>query len=367
MKRTLIALATLLPIAQASNAVEPITVKGLQGVNLNIYGTLDIGYWNQSKNTNAAATGPASAGSLSAFRSGGISPSKLGFSGDKDMGNGVKGFFTLEEHLTSTTGQDNAFGTTGFVRQAFVGFSGDFGTVIAGRQFTPAILAYAATDPRGLRESLSGLNPWLASGSLNNTFLSAFSSNSISYSKGLGPVNVSVLYALGGQVGNSSNDSTVSLGVTYGGPFTLSGSYMRENQLAASTKGVEKYSLGVGVPVGAATIKANYLVGKQFNAAGVEVNTLKMPGIGLDYKTSDKNTINVSYYSGRNTRVADDKANNWILSDEYAWAPNTTLYIQAAFIDAKAGADAMVSVLGNTSLVQNARTTVVNGGVRWNF
>ncbi|NVO08134.1 MAG: porin, partial [Rhodoferax sp.] len=100
MKKALMVLATLLPIAQAAIADEPIAVKGLQGVNLNIYGTMDIGLWEQSKATvNAAAVSPVSGGSWSAAHTGGISPSKLGFSGDKDMGNGVKGFFTLEEHI----------------------------------------------------------------------------------------------------------------------------------------------------------------------------------------------------------------------------------------------------------------------------
>lgn len=368
MKKSLVALVALLPFVQAAQA-EGLTVN-VEGAKVTLYGTLDIGFWSQSKSTSdigPQTPGPVSAGSLNKFHTGGISPSKWGLTGTKDMGDGVTAFFKIEEHIRSNTGDTEAFGISGFVRETYVGAQGDFGTVKVGRQFTPAILAYAATDPRGLRESLSGMNSWLASGNTGNTFLSAFASNSISYSVGLANTSLSALYAAGGKVGDAAADSTVSLGITYAGPVTLSGSFEQENRADNGEKGIVKSSIGVGVPVGQFTLKANYLNNKTYDATGAQATNHKLTGVGVDWKLSDKNSVNLSYYQGKNDLLANDKASTLVVSDEFAWNPSTTLYIQAAHIDAKANADAVVSLLGNGSLVQGEKTSVVNAGIRFNF
>lgn len=368
MNKSVMALVALLPVAQVVHA-EAATVN-VAGGTVSLYGTLDIGYWLQSKSTSDVGTQVPSrnnAGSLNTFHTGGLSPSKWGLTGSKDLGDGITGLFKLEEHIRSNTGDTEAFGISGFVREAYVGAQGDFGKVLVGRQFTPAILAYAATDPRGLRESLSGMNPWLASGNTNNTFLSAFASNSISYNVDVGSVHLGMLYAAGGRVGNAMADSTLSLGGTYIGPITVSGSYERENRVDSSSKGIVKSSVGVGVPVGPLSLKLNYLNNKIYDAAGTDIANYKLTGLGFDWKATARHNVNVSYYLGKNDVVSNNKASTWVLSDEFAWNPSTTLYAQFAYIDAKANADAVVSLLGNNSIVQDARTTVLNAGVRYNF
>lgn len=368
MKKSLVALVALLPIAQAANA-EGLSVTA-EGAKITLYGTLDIGFWSQSKATSDVGPqtpGPVSAGSLKKFHSGGISPSKWGLTGTKDLGDGITGFFKIEEHIRSNTGDTEAFGISGFVRETYVGAQGDFGTVKVGRQFTPAILSYAATDPRGLRESLSGMNSWLASGGLGTTFLSAFASNSISYNTSLAGLNVGALYSAGGKVGNADADSTLSLGVSYSGPVTVSGSYENESRADNGEKGVVKSSIGFAIPVGPLSLKANYLSNKTYDATGTQVTDHELTGAGFDWKVNDKNSVNLSYYQGKDKKLADNKANTLVVSDEFAWNPSTTLYAQAAYIDAKSNADAVVSLLGNGSLVQGAKTTVFNAGVRFNF
>lgn len=368
MKKSLVAFLVLLPIAQVVYA-EPLTVD-VAGVKVTLYGTLDIGYWYQSKATSDVGTqtpSPVSAGNLNQFHTGGISPSKWGLTGSKDLGDGVTGLFKLEEHIRSNTGDTEAFGISGFVREAYVGVQGNFGKVLAGRQFTPAILAYAATEPRGLHESLSGMNSWLASGGTGNTFLSAFASNSISYTVDLANTHLSALYALGGKVGNANADSTVSLGASYSGPLTVSGGYERENRVDTGSKGIVKSTIGVGFPTGPFVFKLDYFNNKIYDAAGATTANYKVTGAGVNWKATGRHSVNLSYYLGKNDVVADNKASNWVVSDEFAWNPSTTLYVQAAYIDAKSNADAVVSVLGNGSLVQGAKTTVFNAGIRFNF
>ena len=370
MKKSLIALAALLPFAQAVLA-EPLSVN-VAGAKVTLYGTLDAGVWLQSKSTgDAGPVGPVNAGSLNRFHSGGISPSKWGLTGSKELKGGTKAIFTLEEHITAGTGATDAFGYSGFARQTYVGLTGDFGTVTLGEQFTPAILAFAATDPRGLRESMSGLQPWMFTtnfvNSTGTTVLSAFSHNSIAYSKAVGGVNLAAAYALGGRTGNSSADSGLSLGATYAGqPLTLSAGYQRGNG-ANGGKGDEKTSIGAGYSTGPFGIKANYLNAKTYDVGGAPMGNYKIYGVGVDWKATELHNINVSYYSAKNDNFANNKGNSLVLSDEYAYDAGTTLYAQLGLFDAKAGADSAVTLLGQNNLVQGAKTTVINVGIRFNF
>jgi predicted porin len=380
MKKPLMVLAALLPFAQAALA-EPLSVNVAAGATVTLYGTIDAGVWGQSKATTDTGTtpntvGPVNAGSVKRFHSGGISPSKWGLTGSKELKGGAKAIFTLEEHITAGTGATDAFGYSGFARQTFVGLTGDFGTVLLGEQFTPAILAFAATDPRGLRESMSGLQPWMFTtnfvNSTGTTVVSAFSHNSISYSKTVGGVNLAALYALGGRTsnpltGNSSGGSGLSMGATYAGqPLTLSAGYQRDND-ANGDKGSVKASVGAGYSIGPFGIKANYLNAKTYAVGGAPMGNYKVFGVGADWKATDQHNINVSYYSGKNDNVANNKGNSLVLSDEYAYDAGTTLYAQLGFFDAKAAADSAVTLLGQSNLVQGAKTTVINAGIRFNF
>lgn len=374
MKKPLMALAAFLPFAQAALA-DPLSVN-VAGATVTIYGTIDAGVWGQSKATTdtgptANTVGPVDAGSVNRFHSGGISPSKWGLTGSKSVSGDTKAIFTLEEHITSGTGATDAFGYSGFARQTFVGLTGAFGTVTLGEQFTPAILAFAATDPRGLRESMSGLQPWMFTtnfaNSTNTTVVSAFSHNSIAYSKNVGGVNLAALYALGGRTGNSSADSGLSLGATYAGqPLTLSAGYQRGNG-ANGDKGDVKASVGAAYSTGPFAIKVNYLNAKTYAVGGALMGDYKVFGVGGDWKATNQHNINVSYYAAKNDNVANNKGNSLVLSDEYAYDASTTLYAQLGLFDAKRGADSAVTLLGQNNLVQGAKTTVVNAGIRFNF
>ncbi|NTV69274.1 MAG: porin [Azonexaceae bacterium] len=104
--------------------------------NVTIYGIADVGVAQTRSNGNLTQT---------AVISGGLSTSRIGFKGVEDLGNGLKALFTLEYRLdldkNATIG--SSFVTTGAnasgpARQQFVGLTGGFGTVIAGRLQTTA-------------------------------------------------------------------------------------------------------------------------------------------------------------------------------------------------------------------------------------
>jgi len=334
------------------------TLSGVCGVaaaqNVTIYGVIDggIAYTNKSPTTGT------NTGSLLGFQSNGESPSIFGLKGSEDLGGGLKANMDLEGHFLSGTGVGNQWGGL-FGRQANVGLSGDFGTVTAGNQYSPAVLAYAATDPRGIKESFSGLMNWafsqhpvqggtsngalgnppnVANGAYNdNSVIDVFVKNAVSYSIKMpmgwmtqnDGLQLSALYSFGGVSGSTQAGRVISLGAVYSSPLTVSLAYQTENGdlAAASGSTSTKFAGGVGYSFGQVSVKANYMDNKGKNSySGAEVAHYKVFGVGADFTASDKDTVTLAYYDGKNSDGNDDTAKTVILSNDFALSKRTTFY-----------------------------------------
>lgn len=73
------------------------------------------------------------AGNLARVQSGGLSGSRFGLKGSEDLGNGLRGIFTIESGINlddGTSGQGAFWG-----RQAFVGLASPYGQLTLGRQY----------------------------------------------------------------------------------------------------------------------------------------------------------------------------------------------------------------------------------------
>jgi len=150
MQKTVIALA----IAGAGLGTAP----AFADSNVTIYGVVDYGYMIRSgdsglqkgDNGNCKAKATDSAGaalaatagcSKSEFASGISTPSRLGFKGSEDLGNGTKVIFELEAGFLADAGTNSVPGPNGavpgsgpvFRRHSWVGLTGDWGTVLGGR------------------------------------------------------------------------------------------------------------------------------------------------------------------------------------------------------------------------------------------
>jgi predicted porin len=364
MKKRLIAVAALALVSGMAAAQSSVT----------IYGNVDLGLLTQNH-------APAGASSTS-LANGGISPSIWGFRGTEDLGDGLKANFNLEGHINADTGVSpgGPVSNSGalFRRQANVGLSGGFGTVTLGNQYSPAILAFAATDPRGLRENFSGLYSWafnsgaLSGGGINtNNDVGVFLQNAISYSNTVGPVGIAAAYSLSegpGNLANTGNHGAVySLGVTYSGPVSLSAAYQQANKPGTSDSLSKIYTVGAGYTMGAFTGKLNYLRGVNKNVTTlVEETKVGVIGAGVDWKTAANNTAMASVYFGKDKNHSDDKTTTFILSDEYALSKRTTLYGQLAFANAKAGSTALTSVILSPTL-PDTNTSLLNVGIKHSF
>src|SRR5215203_819094 len=119
MKQVIFGACALLGTMAASTATAQSSVT--------VYGLLDSGLV-YTTNINAAGDSITKVPSLT-----GTFPSRIGFRGAEDLGNGLQAVFTLETGLgldTGAMGQGNRL----FGRQATIGLKGAWGTLTLGRQ-----------------------------------------------------------------------------------------------------------------------------------------------------------------------------------------------------------------------------------------
>lgn len=105
--------------------------------NVTVYGVVDVAIAREWG-------GPS--GTTKLDGSGVHSGSRWGLRGSEDLGGGLSALFTLESGFNSDDGSV-AQGGLMFGRQAFVGVRGGFGSLTAGRQYTPHEDAIDAFDP----------------------------------------------------------------------------------------------------------------------------------------------------------------------------------------------------------------------------
>ena len=365
LQRTLISAALLTLAAGAAQAQS----------NVTLYGRVDAGLQFSTKSARADGS---NAGHVSELSNGGIRPSIFGFKGTEDLGGGLKAFFNLESHFDSGTGQTTA---NFFRRQANVGLSGDWGTLTLGRQYTPAVLALLATDPRAIKEQFSGLYTFAlnqAGGGSNGNDLGIFAANAVSYSKTMGPVNFGVLYGFGEVADKEKAGRHISLGATYTGPIVISGYYQVIRNTATSGAAENDRSrqggLGVAVPFAGMTFKGQYIKSKQDpgndGIGGLKSDTDTFAA-GVDYAWNASNTATLAYYHSDNDAISKDKTGMLVLSNDYALSKRTVIYIQAAFVDADKGStyftQSLLGPIGKLNPVQDKTTSMFGVGISHSF
>lgn len=143
MKKTLVALAAL--AATGAFAQSSVTLYGIADVAL------------ASDKTSTRVAGVTTNVTQTKLNSGGVNGSRFGLKGSEDLGGGLKANFQLENGFNIDTGgfaagstvTPPATSTLLFGRQAYVGLSGNFGSVTFGRQYTSYDEARGGNDPQG--------------------------------------------------------------------------------------------------------------------------------------------------------------------------------------------------------------------------
>lgn len=178
MKRNLMggaALATLCALAGAQTAPAATS-------SVTLYGLIDVAV--ESIN-NVGASGinlvrmPSTTGSL---------PSRWGMRGSEDLGDGLKAVFALESGFAPDTGASGQGGRL-FGRQAYVGLSGNWGTVSLGRQYT--MLFWSLLDADVIGPMVFGL------GSLDSYLPNTRVDNALAWRGTFNGLTLGATYSLG--------------------------------------------------------------------------------------------------------------------------------------------------------------------------
>lgn len=151
--------------------------------NVTIYGILDASV-EQLSNVGSGGDSLKRMPGLT----GGISPSRIGFRGTEDLGDGLKAVFTLEQGLGVDSGTLNQGGRA-WGRQVFVGLQGSWGTVSLGRQYS--MLFWSQLDADILGPAMFG------SGSLDSYLPNSRVDNAIAYRGTFNGLTIGATYSFG--------------------------------------------------------------------------------------------------------------------------------------------------------------------------
>ncbi|RJG14988.1 porin [Massilia cavernae] len=149
---------------------------------VSIYGIVDAGV---AHITNVNAAGDSATKMPSATAS---VPSRIGFRGAEDLGNGLKATFALETGFGPDTGTLGQGGRL-FGRQAWVGIKSDYGQLMLGRQNNMTFYSIAKADVMGPNIfSISSLDSYLPN---------SRSDNAVGYMGTFSELTVGATYSLG--------------------------------------------------------------------------------------------------------------------------------------------------------------------------
>lgn len=116
--------------------------------SVNLFGTVDL----------YVAHARSGSSSWTKLEEGGNTASRFGFRGSEDLGGGLEAHFLLEAGYSPDTGNGNLPGPSiAFTRQSFVGLSGPWGQLDAGRMYTPLFFTLFRGDPYGVNSVFSPL------------------------------------------------------------------------------------------------------------------------------------------------------------------------------------------------------------------
>ncbi len=333
--------------------------------NVQIYGSLDYGYSYRFDARNPVPGGSTSGlNSASQFNGGQSAGNRLGFKGTEDLGNGLKALFLMEQGfaLDQNNAEVAAYSSNNFsyTRQAYMGLSGNFGTVIGGRLYTPHYSFVSALDPfaagtvgryNNVFGGSSGEGAYAGGGNslvdpvrVNNaiayvspsfggfTVTGAFSNNAFANDSLAGNAKNNTVYALLGQYANGPINAGLGYHFIAAGTglnsvndvqnIVLGGSYdfkvvkvalvadWNEIDLAAnnvSNARVSNYMIGATVPVGKFDIQGSYIFSDGNTQFGGDAQQI---ALGAKYNLSKRTNFYTAYSyidnsDRRNSAVGD--------------------------------------------------------------
>lgn len=312
--------------------------------NVTIYGRIDYGFMNRSGDDGAVPTRQGKSEMESGIQGG----SRLGFKGAEDLGNGLKAIFELEFGSISM----DTNGGLGTNRHAWIGLTGDFGTVIGGRLDGVRYGIYNTYDPFGggnvgnftqmtaqvdrannaiayVSPTFGGFTGVVAYSTATNTDEAAgnrptaldgdWRLNTLNLKYANGPIKADIDWEKVYQQSTDLEAVVMTLGASYDfGVVKLSALYdvlKGQDQAGDDVDDIRTWLIGAKAPIGSnVVLKAVYGKTKQKEDGGSgtifsqctagEKCDAKKWGIGVDYLLSKRTNFYASYGSISNDRDA---------------------------------------------------------------
>ncbi|BDR09183.1 porin [Comamonas thiooxydans] len=308
-------------------------------------------------------------------------PSRLGFRGAEDLGNGIRAIFTLEMGFGVDSGTLNQ-GGRGFGRQSFVGVAGPWGTVTLGRQYT--MLYWSMLDSDLLGPNLFG------SGSLDSYFPNARVDNSIAYRGKFGGFDVGATYSLGRDTvnagpspsgtncaGESSTDKsacrawsamvkydTESWGVA-GSIDEFKGGAGAFAGLTSSSKTDRRAMINGWAKIAGAKLGVGLV--DRHNDGSAATPRSKLWWVGVGYPITPQLNVEAQYFK-LDYRNSANQANLWAVRGTYALSKRTAVYATAGRISNDGSLALSVSgAAAGGAPAAGAGQTGIGAGIRHSF
>ena len=304
--------------------------------NVTIYGIADA---SVSATTNLGATTGQTGFKVN---SGTLSTSRIGFKGVEDLGNGLKALFTLEYGLAID--DNTGIGTgTNIARQQFVGLTGGFGTVIAGRlqttglDFTVAGSALGGSAPLGATNvATATAGTGLINGTQMITGLYGRQSNAVAYvSPSFGGVVVAYNHARITEAALSTNTTDshgdlISVGYD-NGPISAGAIYTKATMAnTLANDNLKEWGLRAGYDFKVVKLQATYQQAKSDDTA-TYVGKDKKWVVSATVPIGAKLAVIGEFASlSVDSTAANDDVKVGTLATTYALSKRTTAY--AAFV-----------------------------------
>lgn len=292
MKKTILAALVLAALASSAQAQSNVTV----------YGVVDLGYAKITGKPLVLRENHAS---------------RLGFRASEDLGGGLKAIVNLETQILADTGaQQGAL----FERQANVGFTGAFGTVIAGRTKNIVDGALGRVEPFKADGVIGKINENMMRVGVSGSRVS----NAVTYTtpimSGFGAALQYVLSEV------KDADDGVDLLLAYErNAFSLHAGYERSVHASATSPDASMYTLGAAYKIGNATVTAAYAEGDTKVAARGEFTGYL---VGLKYKFGQGEFKAVASRQQQSNNVVTDadRVKQYGLGYDYFLSKRTDLY-----------------------------------------
>ncbi|TQK07844.1 porin [Herbaspirillum sp. SJZ107] len=302
--------------------------------NVQVYGSIDVAVEHVT-NANAAGDSLTRMPSLS----GGLMPSRVGFRGTEELGNGLKAIFVLESGFSPDTGMMGQ-GNRLFGRQAWVGLAGSWGQVTVGRNYSMMYGSFADTDVMGpVQYSIGSLDGYLPNSRHDN---------SIAYRGAMGALAFGATYSFGRDASAAGGPTATNCGGELASDSQACRNWSAMLKYDGAAWGVigayDTYNGGPGAAAAFGPTSSALSDSRTHVGGYIKVNKFKFAG-GYVHRKNEGNarapTSNLSY-----------------LGVSYAYTPAWIIDAQVAHYDLKNGGDKVDFAAARIQYVLSKRTSV---------